>query len=523
MSSRSHRARGVAPRALAIAVVAGVAMSASGPAVAIHSRGPAVEITALKTPEELSASSPASTSQRPHIVVILTDDQRPETLRAMPRTRALLAQRGVTFPQAFAPTATCCPSRVSLLTGADAPRSGVWTNWLPYGGFEKFHRSGLESQTIATALSAAGYRTGLVGKYLNNYTSASVRSSETGDADYIPPGWSYWSAQVENPDASGVETDPYYDYTMMRRAAPDAPVSYTEYGRTASDYSTDVFAADAVSFIAESADDSPLFLLYSPRAPHKPMTPAPRHRDAVVPDLDVPGNTGTSQGKPSWVRNAQTPTLAKIRDAQRTQARMMLSVDESVEDIVEALDVKGVLRDTLIVFVSDNGLMWGEHGLFGRKNFPYTETMRVPLIMRWDARLPSGARDSRLVTMSDLAVTIVEAAGAQRPAGMLDGIDALGAQTRDGFLMAAWRNRGPAERRMPAYCGWRTRDFSYVRYAPTALSASVEELFDLRRDPGQTRNLIGSPDPAVAQVRVQLRAQARAACVPTPPQYRWAG
>src|SRR5207247_8724581 len=113
-------------------------------------------------------------------VVSLTDDQRWDTLSAMPTVNSELIQKGVEFTNAFVPDSLCCPSRTSILTGDYSHTTGVWRNQPPYGGWESFD----DSSTIATWLQAAGYHTALVGKYLNGYWNA--------PSGYVPPGWEHW-------------------------------------------------------------------------------------------------------------------------------------------------------------------------------------------------------------------------------------------------------------------------------------------------------------------------------------------
>jgi N-acetylglucosamine-6-sulfatase len=106
-------------------------------------------------------------SGKPNIVLILTDDQRWDTLRWMPNVRRLLMDKGVTFTNAFVPNSLCCPSRVTILTGQYSHTNGIWSNEWPNGGFKVFR--GHDGSTIATWLHDAGYRTALIGKYLNEY------------------------------------------------------------------------------------------------------------------------------------------------------------------------------------------------------------------------------------------------------------------------------------------------------------------------------------------------------------------
>jgi len=117
---------------------------------------------------------------RPSIVLILTDDQRFDSLWAMQQTRRFVVGPGVKFQNGFVTDPLCCPSRASILTGAYPHTTGIYQNSPPDGGFADFN----DTTTIATQLQAAGYRTDLVGKYFNGYAKTT----------YVPPGWSRWTA-----------------------------------------------------------------------------------------------------------------------------------------------------------------------------------------------------------------------------------------------------------------------------------------------------------------------------------------
>jgi arylsulfatase A-like enzyme len=155
----------------------------------------------------LAGAGNAEAQTRPNVVLVLTDDQRWDTLNVMPTVQSRLAARGVTFENAFVVNPICCPSRASTLTGRYSHSTGVYNNGGPYGGWPAFRTR--EGSTIATWLRAGGYRTGFFGKYLNNY-----------GGPFVPPGWARWVAfsppNVEN----------YYSYRLnvdgTSRVRPDA-------------------------------------------------------------------------------------------------------------------------------------------------------------------------------------------------------------------------------------------------------------------------------------------------------------
>lgn len=162
---------------------------------------------------------------RPNIILILTDDQRADTVQYMPQVQKLLAARGMSFTQAYSSTPLCCPARASLLTGLYAHNTGVWGNKSPLGGYPVFK----DSDTLAVWLQKAGYRTGLIGKYLNEYKTTDV-----------PPGWDTWYGRTKNT---------YYGYTLNQNG------TLVTYGFKPKDYSTDVYGTYAVDFINGTAGE----------------------------------------------------------------------------------------------------------------------------------------------------------------------------------------------------------------------------------------------------------------------------
>ena len=157
---------------------------------------------------------------QPNIVVILTDDQRWDSLPLMPTVESQLVGNGLTFTNAFVENPLCCPSRASFFTGLDSHSTGVYANDVPYGGFSMFD----DQTSVATTLQAAGYETSLLGKYLNHYAA-------TGGT-YVPPGWTHWGAFASEAK--------YYDYDLSVDGT-----SIESYGHAPEDYSTDVIASIA--------------------------------------------------------------------------------------------------------------------------------------------------------------------------------------------------------------------------------------------------------------------------------------
>ena len=415
------------------------------------------------------------------IVLILTDDQGTNTLQYMPRTRALIGQQGVEFTNAFASTPLCCPSRASILTGLYTHNHNVLTNFGPAGGATVF----ADTSTVATWLEARGYRTGYLGKYLNDYIKLQPWP-------YIPPGWTDWQA-FKSPD--------YYQYTIVSGAA-EVP-----HGSAPADYSTDVLADAAVDFIATTPASQRLLLVVAPYAPHYPAQPAVQDVGAFshLPPLRPPSYAeGDVSDKPLWVQGlpAVTQLQSDSSDALfRRQVESLQSVDRAVERIYNALAAAGRLDSTVLIFTSDNGLSFGEHRFF-TKNCVYEECIRVPLLIRAPGTLPR--QDGHLVELIDLAPSIAGWAGIGPPPARVNGLDLGPLLARSD---APWRSEILLEVLAQTMAPAVEEPFFAVRtdrYLYSELVTGEVELYDLQADPFQLTNL--AADPGMAGLRVQLKA-----------------
>jgi arylsulfatase A-like enzyme len=437
------------------------------------------------------------------VFLVVTDDQRADTVAWMDEVEQRIVARGTRLRNAIVPTAVCCPSRASLLTGLFAHSTGVWSNGrsdgIPdTGGWPVFHAAGLEDRTIAVWLQDAGYRTVLVGKYLNGY--------DESPPGFVPPGWTVWHAFAERNGA-------YFDYSLRHSDG-----SETTHGHEPRDYSTDVLSRIAVEAVRGAPDDQPLFLMFTPYAAHGPPTPAPRHLGTATagpptgPSINEPDVTD----KPPWIAELPPAAIDPITQQRRTTQETLRSADEAIARVIDAFARHRVLDDTLVIFTSDNGHLWGEHRLRG-KNMPYRASSRVPLAMRWPGHLSPGTEDRRLALNVDVTATIADAAGVTPPVGT-EGVSLLGSTERTGFALESAVTDGHdgngQKVARPAYCGYRTRRFLYVRS-----SGGIEELYDYREDPQELSNVAGVA--AYAADLASLRARADAECSPRPPGFVW--
>jgi N-acetylglucosamine-6-sulfatase len=437
----------------------------------------------------------AAQTAHPNIVVILTDDQRADQLGRMPAV-ADLAADGLTFANAYVSNPLCCPSRATILTGRYSHTTGVYRNenTEATGGWQAFRDD--ERSTVATWLDAAGYRTALVGKYLNGY----------GGDGHVPPGWNQWLAYIGAPG--------YYAYTLSDNG------TLRSFGGAPRDYATDVLAERAVSLIHSTRDSTPLFLLFAPYAPHEPSTPAPRHA-GTVPENDAwhsPNfNEANVRDKPRWVQALPVRSAAKVAELDRQWARQLESlraVDEAIRSIVAALRETGRLHDTLIVFTSDNGAQLGSHR-FVPKQAPYQESVKAPLVVRYDRLTRSRAGDTTdaLVGNTDFAPTFAELAGVAAPRAegrsLVPVLADPAAPGRLRFLLEHEHSTNS----VPTYCGVVTRARKLIEYAN-----GERELYELADDPYELRNRAGTP--ALAGVEARMHRRLRALCDPPPRGFR---
>ncbi len=466
-----------------------------------------------------ASRAPAGERQKPNVLIIVTDDQReglevmPKTLAwfgqgrlpntpgrgererreasqearpfggsggrsfvpdppdprlwLMPKTIAWLRGAGTLFTNAFTPTPLCCPARASIFTGRYAHNHGVRTN--PKGGLID------RKTTMQHYLHDAGYRTGLYGKYLQ--------------------GW-----PIERPP-------PDFDrYAMLKFCSCPRDYgggSWNVQGsvQRVNEYVTSFIGRNAVSFL-DSSRSAPWFLYLAVPNPHPPFVPEPKYAGAAVPPWH-PGEgvfEADRSDKPPYVQ-ARHGNPNGGRASRLRQFRTLMSVDDMIDRILEQLARTGQLDRTLVLFTSDNGYMWGEHGWID-KRVPYTESIRVPLLAHWPQGILMGPEDQRLVSSVDIAPTVLRLARV-RPAHELDGRSLLGDYVRKRILTEYW-NEGLA---IPSWASIRTREGQYVEYYDSGGRVTFTEYYDLLRDPAQLENLRRPP----SRWREQLEADR--ACV----------
>ena len=424
-------------------------------------------------------ASRAAEPSRPNILIMVTDDQRTDgTMTAMPKTEAWFKDGGTWFPNGSVTTPLCCPARASIFSGRFAHNHGVHTN-SDLAGVQAFD----QAHTMQAYLHAAGYRTGIAGKFLNTWPSSQAPSS-----------FDRWA--ITEAYSTGAT------YNTVRLG--DLATSYLD-GWSATD------------------DEAPWFLYLAPKAPHSPFTPQAQYAQSSVPPW--PGNPAQFEAdrsdKPPWVQSSST-TAAAIEDLRVKQLRTLYSVDDLVDRVMSHLAEIGE-ENTIAFFLSDNGYFWGEHGIAGTKRLPYLDSPRVPFGMRWPGHVAAGAIDPRMAANIDVAPTALEAAGlASPPEAPMDGVSLLTGAPRQRLLLEYYRS--PDALKWPNWSSTLTPTYQYIEwYEDDLRTVSFREYYDLTNDPWQLSNLLGDADPgndpdvgALSTVLAQDRTCAGVSCQAEP-------
>jgi len=448
-------------------------------------------------------------ARKPNFLVILVDDLRFDEFGAgghpYMKTPHIdrIAHEGALFERAFHTTPICSPNRASIVTGQYASRHGIIDNVAREAASHRLPNYHLELQRL-------GYETAHIGKW------------HMGNSGAPRPGYDFWVAY----DGHGRLNDPNLNING----------TYVQH----TGYVTDIMNTMAVDFI-NRPHDKPWSLFFAHKAVHPDAEQAAdgtikmdgyraaeRHRnlyrDAIFPPTPnmLPAAEIIRQ-KPAWTEAVQLRTLPESRaildpifagqqEEIRLRARMMAAVDEGVGMILEALERKGELDNTCIVFLGDNGYFFGEHGLGPDRRFPYEEGIRSPFTVRFPKRVTAGARIRDLVICQDIAPTLIELAGG-KPGKHIQGRSLLplfkGNRKgwRKSLLVEYW-----AENAYPwlvgmTYKAVRTDRYKYIRWVNRTRNGELDELYDLEKDPYEIANVIRRP--ALRPVREKLQRELR--------------
>lgn len=439
-------------------------------------------------------------SAQPKILYLMVDDQPRHNASAqiMPKLGKYLRAEGVDFVHGYVSSPVCGPARAALFKGQYPHNTGVLTNSTTH---QEFKARGLDQDTVATRLKAAGYKCGHFGKYLNGYGLS--------DAKYVPPGWDQWFTSAE-------KREDYYEepnsFTMSTATSGVEMATVQTYSRARWD-ETDLLADHVESFIRDNKDRK--WLAYvAPTAPHDPYYPAPRYEHyAAGASYSSPATKENTlkelSDKPESVRDEAPWTAEEQAEADRSfegQLEELQPVDDMIERLVLVLRETKQLPHTFIFYCSDNGYLMGEHGLL-RKGVPYEEATSVPFLVR-GPEVPQGLTSEALVSQLDITATMLKVAGADTSG--IDGrnlVPLLG-----GTVPRSWRKRLLVEQLggTPHWDMLREGVYSYIERAPLesvpllpreledALGDILEgigllrgerELYNLAADPYELENL----------------------------------
>lgn len=434
------------------------------------------------TDEQASADQPL-----PNVLFIITDDQRadgtitqsqsPQVI--MPQLVNMLEKTGTTYSNAFVPTPLCCPSRASIMTGRYAHNTIVSNNF----GAWNFN----QDPTLQAFLhDESGYRTGIFGKYLNDW-----------NLHDNPAHWDTW----------GIFDGGYCPFRVNEDGQiKDFGVFNQPTIAQCGAYSTSYVRDKGLQFIdqAETDDSQPWFLYLAPFAPHGPATPDDQYANTdvgplarrAVHDEGQPWNTADPlTDKPDWVQGAFNPGDTQEETFRTNELRSLKSVDDMVATVLNRLQKDGE-QDTLVVYMGDNGFLWGEHGLVN-KSLPYTDAIHVPLIVRYPPVTTPDSTDSRFVENLDLTPTALKLAGLTTVRSPpLDGLSLFDPANVRSRLLFEYENHGtyPTTDGFRSWASTRTATYQYIEsYAEDGTTVTFREYYDLINDPDQQFNCYG-PD-----------------------------
>ena len=458
---------------------------------------------------------PNDETSRPNIILIYSDDidceslfddwpEQPADSIRFPVLRRL-AQTGVTFTNFHVTTPVCGPSRACMVSGQYAHSNQVRVNTPDArsangfsGGYRVFNRD----HEIGNWLKKTGYTTAWVGKYLHDDFSP-IDSGVQSWRSIVPAGWDRFLCSLGG------------RYLRFRQIQDDQDKLVLIDDR----YRTDFEAQQIVELIETdwSTSTQPFFLCWAPYAAHMSLDmesmSAERHRDLFEDEIP----TGIRDSKQFQDIRHQPDELASI-PAYPTEAlerwqkihvkrlRAMQALDEGLGQMIDALKNTGKLDNTIIVFTSDHGFSMGQHRHFG-KRFPYDRITKVPFIVCGPG-VPANQQCDQLLANIDIAPTLVDLAGGQRPAAV-DGISFAGLIrspqekiNRKGIVFENWDRIWANGVQLDAvYCSLRTHHHVYTEWASGGI-----EFFDIAADPEQLENLYPGLN---EQRRIDLKNQLR--------------
>ena len=434
----------------------------------------------------------AEGEKRPNILFIMADDHAAHAISSygstINQTPQLdrLALQGMRFDRMFAVNSICTPSRATVLTGKYSHINGV----------PVFNRFDGSQPTVAKYLQAAGYYTGIIGKW---------------HLESDPTGFDKWTILPGQGD--------YFNPTFLEAGGK----------RVIKGYVTDITTDLSLDFLKNRPQDKPFFLMCHHKAPHRNWQPDAKHKamfaGKVIPEPATLRDDGV--GRTDAIRECKQKVLEnlspndtkgappagmsgdellkwKYQRYMQDYLACVQSVDDNVGRLLDYLDEAGLAANTLIIYTSDQGFFLGDHGLYD-KRFMYEESIRMPFLVRWPGVVKPGSVQAAMGINPDFAPTFLEAAGLPVPADM-QGRSLM--PLFKGKVPADWRGswyyryyHDPGDHNTRAHYGVRTTTHKLIYF----WKKDQWEMYDLVADPGEMHNLYS--DPAQAETVSKLKAE----------------
>jgi arylsulfatase A-like enzyme len=452
---------------------------------------------ALLTLAFLAAPLGAADDKRPNILYIMADDHAAHAISAygskVNKTPNIdrLARDGMRFTECFVTNSICTPSRAAILTGQYSHINGV----------PVFNPLDPKRPTLAKYLQAAGYHTGMIGKWhLGSY----------------PTGFDYWNILP----GQGVYNNPVF-------ITPDGKGG--EVRKKHDGYVTDVITDFSLDFLKGRPKDKPFFLMCHHKAPHRPWVPDPKYAKKWE-NVEVPEPETFNDDYKTRSDAAREATMRVDRDLNKTDLKKdppeglnaeqlkkwkyqrymhdylacVDSIDDSVGRLLDYLDKNGLADNTIVVYTSDQGFFLGDHNWFD-KRFMYEESLTMPFLVRWPAKVKAGSVSDGMILNVDFAPTLLDAAGEKVPADM-QGRSFLpllrGEKPKDWRTSMYYRYyHYPQDHKVQPHYGVRTEQYKLIYFN----KIDQWELYDLKKDPHELKNLYA--DPARAETVKKLKEE----------------
>ncbi|MCG6158193.1 sulfatase family protein [Rubinisphaera margarita] len=449
-----------------------------------------IQADVVPVPETVASEKIEGAKPR-NVVFILSDDHRYDAMSFMGHPLAktphmdAMARNGAHLKNAFVTTSLCSPSRASILTGLYTFRHRVIDNQRPVPEGTLFFPQYLQD---------AGYKTGFIGKWHMGHVSDEPR-----------PGFDYWFSFK----GQGNYYPPSENYTLNdngKRVPQDG-------------YITTLLTRKAVEFLEQQSDsEQPFFLYLSHKAVHGPFTPEPKYKGTLkdvpfeLPESSEPV-TDNLRNRPRWLLDQRNSwhgmdfplhTDTPVEDYYKSYCEALRTVDDSIGSVMEQLKKMGIYDDTVVIYMGDNGYMFGEYGLID-KRVAYETSSRVPMLMQCPSLIKGGTVVDEVVANIDIAPTVMEAMGLKKPTHM-DGQSFLplaqgqSIPWRDYFLYVYyWEQNFP---QTPTHFSLRGDQYKYTTYYGLW---DTDELYDIQADPMEQTNLIHEPSYEKIKNQMQKR------------------